>query len=244
MNDDLQQLLKVLHLKHMPVILDREIERAKKESMAYDEFLTRILRCEYNDQQARYTQARVARAHLPEKWSLDSFPWDLQPGVDRRQIRDLAQLEFIRTGTNLVFVGPTGVGKTGLAIRLLLKAMQAGYPGYFLKAQDLFDELYSSLADRSSRKLLDRMTRYDALLIDEMGYLTLQPAQTNLFFKLMEERYTKRKATIITTNLEYEEWHRFLNNPALTEALLSRICHRCITLPIHGPSLRAPAAAA
>ena len=96
----------------------------------------------------------------------------------------------------------------------VLKALQNGYRAIFVRAQDLFDEMYASLADRSSRKLINRLARVDVLCIDEMGYLNLRPEQTNVFFKLMEERY-RRKASIITTNLDYEEWQNFLGNKAL-----------------------------
>jgi DNA replication protein DnaC len=134
---------------------------------------------------------------------------------------------------------PTGVGKTGLASGLLLKAVENGYRGLFIKAQDLFDEMYASIADRASRKLLRRWARLDLILVDELGYLNLRPEQTNLFFKLMEERY-RRKPTIITTNLPYESWPTLLGNKELTEALLSRLRHQCQTFHINGPSLRPP----
>jgi DNA replication protein DnaC len=101
------------------------------------------------------------------------------------------------------------------------------------------DEMYASLADRASRKLIRRWARLDVLLIDEVGYLNLRPEQTNIFFKLMEERY-RRKATLITTNLEYDQWARLLGNKDLTEALLSRLRHQCQTIHINGPSLREP----
>jgi DNA replication protein DnaC len=148
-------------------------------------------------------------------------------------------LDFVAKAENIVFIGPTGVGKTGLASGLLLKALQSGYRGRFIRAQDLFDEMYASLADRSTRKLLSYLSRVDVLLIDEMGYLNLKPEQTNIFFKLMEERY-RRHATIISTNLDYEEWHNFLGSKALVDALLSRLRHQCHTVRIDGPSLREP----
>ena len=107
-----------------------------------------------------------------------------------------------------------------------------------LRAQDLFDEMYASLADRSTRKLLNQLIRFDLILIDELGYLNLKPEQTNIFFKLMEERYVQRRATLMTTNLEYDDWAGFLNNRPLTDALLSRVRHRCVTIRIDGPSLR------
>jgi len=240
MSENIDQLCKLLHLKRIPLILDRELKRAQKEKPGYSDLVARLLREEYHFQRERATKGRIKRAKIPELWSLDSFPWDRQPGVDKRALRELAELDFIRSGTNLVLKGDTGVGKTGLATGILLRALQDGYRGYFLKAQDLFDELYSTLADRSSRRFLDRLIRFDVILIDEMGYLNLRPEQTNLFFKLMEERYVAHRASIITTNLEYDQWRQFLGNEHLTSALLSRIRHRCITLNIEGPSLRSP----
>ena len=99
--------------------------------------------------------------------------------------------------------------------------------------------MYASLADRSTRKLLNQLVRLDLLVIDEMGYLNLRPEHSNIFFKLMEERYNRR-ATIITTNLDYDEWHQFLGTRPMVEALLSRLRHRCHTVRIDGPSLREP----
>jgi DNA replication protein DnaC len=109
-----------------------------------------------------------------------------------------------------VLVGPTGRGKTGLACGILLKALQNGYRCQFIRAQDLFDEMYASLADRSTRELLNRWARLDILLIDELGYLNLRPEQSNTFFKLMEERY-HRHSTLITTNLLCGAPHNVFN---------------------------------
>jgi len=244
MNDDIQQLCALLHLRRIPEVLDRETKAATKTGSGYTDFLGRLLREEYIAQQEKATRARIQRARIPELWSLDSFPWDLQPGVDRKVIREHANLDFVRTGTNLVLVGATGVGKTGLATGLLLCALQGGYRGLFIKAQDLFDEMYASLADYNTRKLLDRLSRYEVLLIDELGYLNLRPEQTNIFFKLMEDRHAAKRATIVTTNLDYDDWGRFLGNQMLTGALLSRLRHRCHTLRIDGPSLRTAASTA
>ena len=131
------------------------------------------------------------------------------------------------------------MGKTGIASGLLLKAIQNGYRGRFIRAQDLFDEMYASLADRSTRKLLNRLIRIDCLLIDELGFVNLRPEQTNIFFKLIEERY-RRRPTLITSNIDYPEWQAVLGNKTLTEALLSRLRHQCHTIRIDGPPLRDP----
>lgn len=239
MTEQLDQLLKNLHLKKIHEILDDELQRAEQEQIPYQEFLLRLVRPQWYAQQEKALEWRIKNARLPECWTLETFPFKKQPGVRERQIKGFAELDFIPRAENIVLIGPTGVGKTGLASALLLKALQNGYRGRFIRAQDLFDEMYASLADRSTRKLLNTMARLDVLVVDEMGYLNLRPEQTNIFFKLMEERYNRR-ATIITTNLGYDEWHQFLGNPAMVEALLSRLRHRCHTVRIDGPSLREP----
>ena len=237
MKDELEQLFKSLHLKRVAELFDEECKRAEKQKVSYQELWARLLRAQWQRNQETALAWRIKQARLPEQWSLETFPFKKQKGVDQRQIRGFAELEFIAKAENIVFIGGTGVGKTGLASGLLLKALQNGHRAVFMRAQDLFDEMYASLADRSTRKLLNRLISVDVLLIDEMGYLNLKPEQTNIFFKLMEERY-RRKPTIITTNLDYSEWGSFLGNKALVDALLSRLRHQCHTVKIDGPTLR------
>jgi DNA replication protein DnaC len=239
MNDDLEQLIKSLKLKRIQQIIERELARAGQKKVSYSEFLCRLLREEYLAKQERSMQYRIKQACLPEQWTLETFPFHQQPGVSKAAIYQLAELDFIPSTTNIVFIGPTAVGKTGLGLSILRKALDNGYRGRFIKAQDLFDEMYESLADRSTKALLNRLANIDLLLIDEMGYLNLSPQQTNIFFRLMEERYN-RKSTIITTNLEYDEWYDFLGNKRMVEALLSRLRHHCRTISIDGPALRTP----
>jgi len=239
MTDDIEQLLRQLHLKQIAAIVDDELAHAEKHQLAYGTFLARLLRAQAHHRHETALAWRIKQAKLPEQWTIESFPFKRQPGINPKQIRALAELEFVAKAENIVFVGHTGVGKTGLASGLLLKAIQNGYRGRFVRAQDLFDEMYASLADRSTRRLLNTLIRIDCLLIDELGYLNLKPEQTNIFFKLMEERY-HRRPTIITTNLDYPEWQTFLGNKALVDALLSRLRHQCHTIRIDGPSLRDP----
>jgi DNA replication protein DnaC len=240
MTDDIDQLLKNLRLSALSEIVERELSRAQKQKPSYADFYARILREQYQLQKQRSLVYRIQGAHLPEHWTLETFPFDVQTGVHAPTIRQLAELDFIAKRENIVFIGATGVGKTGLASAILLKALENGYRGLFVKAQDLFDEMLASVADRSSRKLIDRLCRVDVLLIDEMGYLNLRPEQTNLFFKLMEERY-RRRTTLLTTNLNYDDWYEFLGRKEMVGALLSRLRHHCHTIRIDGPSLRSPA---
>jgi len=239
MTEELEQLLKNLKLKRILEIYDEQLRAAEKKDLSYSGFVVGLMRAQWHARQEAALEWRIRRANLPERWSLETFPFSRQPGVNRKQIRAFAELEFIPKSENIVFIGPTGVGKTGLACGILLKALENGYRCQFIRAQDLFDEMYASLADRSSRQLLKRLARLDVLQIDEFGYLNLKPEQSNIFFKLMEERY-HRRSTIITTNLDYDEWHNFLGRPPMVEALLSRLRHYCHTVRIKGPSLRDP----
>jgi DNA replication protein DnaC len=239
MTDEIEQLLNNLQLGRMRAIYDEQLRAAEKQQVSYSEFIAALLRAQWHHRQESALEWRIRRANLPERWSLETFPYSRQPGVKRKLIQAFAELDFVAKHENLVFVGPTGVGKTGLACGILLKALQNGLRCQFIRAQDLFDEMYASLADRSTRKLINHLARLDVLLIDEFGYLNLKAEQSNAFFKLMEERY-HRHSTIVTTNLGHDEWHNFLGNKSMVEALLSRLRHYCHTVPIDGPSLREP----
>ena len=241
MDDNLDQLLRNLKLTKIRQIFPDEIKKAMKAKVSYEDLLVALFRAQYQDQIERSIRSRIKNARIPEKWSLATFPFDRQPGVDARVIRQLGSLDFVGRAENLVLVGPPGVGKTGIATGLLIRALESGYRGRFLRAQDLFDELYASLADRSTRRLLNTLARVDVLLVDEMGYLNLRPEQSNAFFKLMEERYVAKRTTIITTNLAYESWYEFLGNKQMVGALLDRLRHRCQSITIDGQSLRTTA---
>ena len=239
MTEQLQQLLAKLRLEGMQQALEQILSQADTEALPATEVLRRLLEEEWRHRQERSLAYRLNQAKLPWDWSLATFPFDRQPGVNATQIKGLAGLDFIARAQNIVFIGPPGTGKSGLAMSLLRQAVVNGYRGRFYKAQELIDELYASLADNSTIKLLNRLSRYDILQIDELGYLTLKPEQVNAFFKLLDMRYGQRP-TLITTNLDYPDWYDLFQRKPLVDALLDRLQHHCITIRIDGPSLRIP----
>jgi len=239
MRKRIQQLLTDLRLKGIAQTLDQELDMADKKGTSVSEVIFRLLMEEHKYRQERSLDYRIKSAKMPLDWTLKTFPFEKQPGVRKHQIQSLAQLSFVEKAQNIVFIGNPGTGKTGLGIGLLRQALVAGHRGRFYNAQDLLDELYASLADRTTPKLIKKLFNYDLLLIDELGYLTLKSEQINAFFKLMGERYG-RKSTIITTNLDYPEWYDLFKRKSLVDALIDRLQHRCITIKIDGPSLRTP----
>jgi len=234
----LHALVHELNFKGMERVLDAELDRVERDATPAAELVQRLLAEQASFQRERAMANRLTQARLPWQWTIDTFPFKRQPGVNKAQIQSLAGLDFVRRAENVVLIGAAGTGKTGIAMGLLRQACVNGWRGRFYNAQALLDELYASLADRSTTKLLKMLSRAQPMVIDELGYLNLKNEQVNAFFRLMDQRYG-RVSTILTTNLDYSAWYGLFDNKPLVDALLDRLQHHCITIRINGPSLRA-----
>jgi DNA replication protein DnaC len=228
MDESLKKQLKYLGLTVTVDAWDSIHKEAMARKPSYHAFFASLIEKEYQSKLEKARLARIKRAKIPEIFVLDTFPFDRQPRLDRKLVRELHDdMSFMNEKQDLVFIGPTGCGKTGLATSFLIRAISKGYRGLFMDFSHLIDRLYQARGDRSEEKLIRRLSSVDVLLIDELGYISCDREQASLFFDLMRRRFNKT-TTIITTQLGFEEWGSFLHNPHITAALLDRITTGCI----------------
>ena len=238
MNDTLAQQLKYLRLPGLLERWDEHLKAAAQSNLSHARLLTRVIEEEYRLKCEQARQQRLKLAKIPEKWVMDTFPFERQPKLNKKKILALYDsMTFLRDKQNIIWMGGTGCGKTGLATSFLVQAIHQGARGRYVLFADLLHELHRSQADRSQGRVIRRYLQYDALLIDEIGYVEAEPAQVGLFFTLLQKRH-KQRSTLVTSNLGFSEWASFLKNPHLTAALIDRLTEsshifnmkECVTL--------------
>jgi len=234
MNEDLAKKLTYLRLGGLLAHWDDHLKMAAKERISHTRLLTRIIEDEYRIKRENACRFRLKRARIPEPFVMETFPFERQPKLNRKMI--LARydsLEYMSAGRNIIWLGPTGCGKTGLATSFLTHAIVQGHTGRYVLFAELINELYQSVADHSEMKVLKRYQSYDCLHIDEIGYVEVEPVQVGLFFTLMQKRH-KNKPTLITSNLGFSEWGEFLKNDHLTAALIDRLTENSHVINMKG----------
>lgn len=223
MTKDMETILKHLRLWGLLERWDEVIAEARKKRFSPERLLQHVLESEYRTKSENARILRRKRARIPELLEIETYPFQRQPKLDRKKIMSLYDgLDYMEKHQNIILLGPTGCGKTGLATSFLLHAIDQGYRGYFTSFANLVAELYASMADRSEDKVIRKYVAYDCLVIDEVGYIEVEPTQVGLFFTLMQKRH-KNKPTLLTSNLGFSEWSSFLKNKHLTAALIDRL---------------------
>lgn len=200
-------------------------------------WVARLLGWEATERHRRSLERRLREAHLGRFKSLTEFDWQWPTQCDRAAVESLMTLEFLKEASNVVLVGPNGVGKTMCACNLGYQAVLAGHTALFITAGQLLGELAALDSDSALRRRLRFYAAPDVLLIDEVGYLSYSNRHADLLFELVSRRY-QNKSTVVTTNRAFAEWGEVFPNAACVVSLIDRLMHRAEVVRIEGKSYR------
>lgn len=235
---DVDALLRRLHLPTVRRLYPDLAQRAEQDSLGYRDFLALLMAEEVAHRTQTRIQRCVRRAHFPFLKTIDEYDFTLQAGVRLALLGSALSPEFVTQGQTLIFSGPSGTGKTHLAVAIAYRAIQNGFEARFTSATALIDDLSTATAKGRLGQVLPSYTHPHVLVIDEVGYLSYGPDAANVLFQVVNDRYLHHRPLIFTTNKPLGAWGRVLHDPDLAEAILDRVLERGRHLELRGPSYR------
>lgn len=236
------QVLLSNHLKALKLpTFAREYEKVAMESAQdradYPRYLLRLCELERIDRERRNVERRIRLARFPQTKSFDTFDFAAQPSLNKALVLELTRCEWIDRRQNCLALGPAGTGKTHTALGLGLAACQKGYSVAFTTAAALVHELMEARDERRLRALQKHLSTVKLLIVDELGYVPFTAVGSELLFEVFSQRY-ERGATLVTSNLPFDEWTSIFGSERLTGALLDRLTHHVHILEMNGESYR------
>jgi DNA replication protein DnaC len=231
--------LEHLGLKTAAQHLDQAAQQAAANQWSYTHFLGYLLDGELDERRRRSVELSLQFAKFPYRKRLEDFDYDAQPSIDRRMVEELATARFCAEGRNVVMLGPPGVGKTHLAIALGVRVCELGQRVYFTTAIELARRLAKAQREHRLHREVKNLVRPSLLIVDEVGYLTLDGTQASLVFQVIAERYERQQAIVLTSNKAFADWAQvFAGDAIMASAALDRLLHRATVLNIRGDSYR------
>jgi DNA replication protein DnaC len=239
---DVPQVLLGHHLKalKLPTFLreyDKLARQCAAEGIDHTGYLLRLCELELIDRERRLVERRIRQARFPATKSLDSFDFAALPSLNKMLVLELARCDYIARRENVIALGPSGTGKTHVALGLGLAACQRGLAVGFTTAAMLVHELLEARDEKRLLRLQKQLEAYRLLIIDELGYVPLSTTGAELLFETFSRRY-ERGAVIVTSNLPFDEWTSVFGAERLTGALLDRLTHHVHILELNGESYR------
>jgi DNA replication protein DnaC len=237
LSETLSETLRKLDLLQLERRLDTLIEARDFSAKSFKEQLNILLSEELSFRQERAIRMRLKLAKFPVVKTIDGFDFAFQPDLDKQTVLSLFALSFMQERENIILIGPSGVGKTHLAIALGVAACQGGYTSYFTTFQNLLETLRKAQEQNRLRRKLLTYEKPHLLIIDELGYLPLNRSEANLFFLLVSSRYEKG-SIVLTSNKNYIDWGSLFPDEGIAAAILDRLIHYSKTIKIQGQSYR------
>ena len=230
------------HLTRLKLLSTRErlddfLERGAKGKMSFLDFLDHVIQEEITSKDAKRVRMRLQMARFPLNRNLEDYDFTLQPSLDRRLITELETGRYLANATNVLLLGPPGVGKTHLGIGLGRKAIELGWSCRFIQAAELVNQLMTASNAGALDEALRHFARPHILIIDELGYLPLERHAGYLLFQLVRRRYEKG-SLLLTSNQPIEAWGEMLGDEVVATAILDRLLHHSHVLTIKGESYR------
>ena len=239
LNTNIENLCKELQLTTVNDVHHELANRAAKEGWKYGEYLYEILKLEADNRALRSRTTLTKMAGFPTIKTLEQFDFNFTIGVNRRQIEELSNLEFVKRNENIILLGQSGVGKTHLAIALAYACVQKRLKARFITASDLIMQMSNAKKEKRYDAFIRQAIMTPSLLvIDEIGYFPMSREDAHHFFQVISKRY-ERGATIVSSNLVFSQWSGiFANDKVVTTAILDRLLHHSHIINILGDSYR------
>jgi len=226
-----------LKLADAAAALPRVLDQAQAEGWSLTHALERLLAIEVTATDARRLAGRFRFANLPTGATLDDFDLDAASGIDRNLLAELGTCRYLETATNVLLIGPPGVGKTHIATGLGHAAVTAGYRTYFTSAADLAARCHRAAIEGKWGTMMRFFAGPTLLVIDELGYLPLPAEAASALFQVINQRYLKT-SIVITTNRPVGAWGEILGDTTVAAAMLDRLLHRSVVVTLDGASYR------
>lgn len=233
----LYENLKELKLTQMSLRLDDYITKVNEDKISLVDALYELTEKELEIKNFNATNAMVKVAGFPHLKEMKDFDFEFQPKINKQQFLDFESLRFLENNSNIILIGNSGVGKTHLATSIGIAAAKKRVSTYFIKCQDLIDQLKKAYLENKLDSRIKHFSKYKLLIIDEIGYLPIGELEAKMFFQLIDKRYEK-KSTIITSNINLSDWSEIFVDNMLASAILDRLVHHSSIVNILGNSYR------
>lgn len=235
--EQLKHQLEELNFDFLPGNLDSFLHEESRKERPLLETLTSLFDCEITQRRQRASKMRLKLARLTEIKRLDDFDSEHPEGITKKQIADLSGLSFINRKENIVFMGPSGLGKSHLVSGLCREACLAGHTAYFLTCTELIEQLTKAKVQMRLKRKISTLCKPHVLAIDEVGYHPLTQEEAHLFFEIVAARYEKG-SMLISTNKSFGEWTELMSEQAIATATLDRLLHHAYVFILKGESYR------